>query len=466
MCEKTLKLFGVLDGSDWASDPALHHLNQEERERLAENTRELLLLLAWARMRSAPDDKAVLRDALALVERAEAVPDLAPTPALLEERAEYLEKLGEKAEADAARKKAKELAPTTARDHYLLATTHIRAGRFDQALKALDEAIRLNPRHYWSWVQRGLVYLDRRDFVGSIGDFGVCIGLDPHFAWGYFNRAYAFEQSGNKVKAIADYTAAIACDPGFVMAYQNRATIRIELGELDKALADLDKAIALRSDESAVHAARALALEKLRRYDEAETAFAAALVKADTEKTRPGEEEPALRIRWTYGFSISERKPDLARKLFEEVVARNASHPQALYGLAMLLMGQDKNDDALPLFDRALKADPRFTHARRFRAVVLARGHQFEEALKDLKSCLDSEKPTSGATLYAAACVASLIAEATPPNDDAAVRRTVQQAFAYLNAAFHQGYGPGRVDGDPDLAFVRGFPECRRFLKK
>ena len=53
VCVATLNLFGVLDRTDWATDPAWKFLNTEERERLAENTRELLLLLAWARARRA-----------------------------------------------------------------------------------------------------------------------------------------------------------------------------------------------------------------------------------------------------------------------------------------------------------------------------------------------------------------------------------------------------------------------------
>ena len=52
VCAATLQLFGVLDREDWANESAWKHLSVEERDRLAENTRELLLLLAWAAVRA------------------------------------------------------------------------------------------------------------------------------------------------------------------------------------------------------------------------------------------------------------------------------------------------------------------------------------------------------------------------------------------------------------------------------
>ncbi len=464
VCEKTLSLFGVLDRPDWSTDPGWKHLNGAERERLAENTRELLLLLAWARVCGAPDDKAVLHEALSLVQRAEDVPGLAPTSALLEDRAHYLEKLCDKTAADAARARAKELAPTTARDFYLLATTHVRAGNSAGALAALDRAIAINPKHYWSWVQRGLVRLDRREFTQAVGDFGACIGLDLQFAWGYYNRAYALHQCGQRDSAVADYTKAIELDPEFAMAFQNRATIRIEAGQYAEALPDLDRALELGRDDASLHASRAVALEALGRVAAAEAAFHKALSKADAEKAQPNEEAPALRIRWTYAFSISTRKPDLARQLFEQVLSGSPRHAQAHYGLGMLAATARRNEEAVSSLDEALGVDREFTHARCFRAVILARVARFEDALQDVNICLKAD-PTSGPTLYAAACVASHIAAAKMAEDPSGAREAAKQALDFLDRAFRQGYGRGRVDGDADLAFVRRFAECRRFLQ-
>src|SRR5262249_49163234 len=87
VCRDTLGLYGVLDRDDWQQQPAWQWLSPEDRLRLGEDVRELLLLLAWTQVRFAPDDPATLRQALTLLDRAEAVEGLPPSRALWEDRA-------------------------------------------------------------------------------------------------------------------------------------------------------------------------------------------------------------------------------------------------------------------------------------------------------------------------------------------------------------------------------------------
>src|SRR5207302_955969 len=166
------------------------------------------LLLAGARARLAPGDRDTLLGALQLLQRAEEIPNLPPCRALWEDRAAYHEQLGDPVASAAARTRAEATPAAGARDRYLLAMTHARAGRQDKAIAHLNEALRLNPRHYWSCMQRGLCYQERGEAALAAGDFGACVGLWPDFAWGYFNRACARALGGKKTEAIEDYTAA------------------------------------------------------------------------------------------------------------------------------------------------------------------------------------------------------------------------------------------------------------------
>ena len=68
-----------------------------------------------------------------------------------------------------------------------------------------------------------------------------------------------------------------------------------------------------------------------------------------------------------YGFAVSARLPDKALAAFDEVLARDPAHPQALYGRAMLLAQQGKDVEALAHLDRAVAASPGFVEARRCR---------------------------------------------------------------------------------------------------
>src|SRR5262249_14129525 len=157
LCEKTLGLYGVLEHDNWEDNPDWQRLNPEDRRQLAEGTRELLLLLAGGRVRKARGQvsppghcpPAVLRDALTVLDRDELVRGLNESPALLHDRASYLDLLGETAAARITRTLAERVQPRSARDHYLLAAAYIRKGgaaNDKQAIAELNEAVRCNPR--------------------------------------------------------------------------------------------------------------------------------------------------------------------------------------------------------------------------------------------------------------------------------------------------------------------------------
>src|SRR5262249_7059694 len=56
-CERTLGLFDILTSEDWQEGATWRLLDLQTQTRLAEDARELLLLLAWARTRTAPGDR-------------------------------------------------------------------------------------------------------------------------------------------------------------------------------------------------------------------------------------------------------------------------------------------------------------------------------------------------------------------------------------------------------------------------
>jgi tetratricopeptide (TPR) repeat protein len=463
-CEQALNLYQVLRRDDWQDQADWRGLAEDDRQRLAEYVRELLLALAWARVQNNPGDDGTLRQALELLDRADVLRGLPPSRALWTARASYLAKLGEHDRAQAAQQTAGRLQQEDSRDHYLLATRYARwaasaragsPGRSQYeawAIAELDQALQRNPRHYWSLVQRGICYLEVGELALAASDFGTCVGLQPDFAWSHFNRGRALDQGRKKAEAIAAYTAALERDPEFLPAYVNRAMARLELRQVAAALADFDQALARGRDDAFLHAGRGQALELLHRPQEADEAFRKAASRAqgasDVVRTRLG---------WVYGFAVAHRLPDKARAAFDDILRRHPKHPQALYGVAILLVEQGLSEEALPLFTRAAEADPAFVDARRGRAVLLARKGQLARAKEDINWCLEKD-PSEGVTLYAAACVAARAAEKT--SDPGAL----DQALAFLRKAFDHGYGQDRAAADPDLAAIRQLPAFRRLL--
>jgi tetratricopeptide (TPR) repeat protein len=453
VCEQTLALYQLPDRTRCPEHPDWVYLTAAERHQLAEDRRELLLLLAGARVRLAPDDRPTLLGALALLDEAEAISGLASSKALWFDRAGYWTQLGDPRRAAAARDRAETIPASSARDHYLLAISYARHGGRDgytRAIAELNAALDLQPRHYWSALQRGICRMELGESAQALGDFGTCIGLWPEHPWGYFNRGCVLDRMGLKLDAIHDYTAALKCDPHFVAALVNRGLARVELQQSGPALSDFDQALALGGPgDAALAAGRGLALEAMGRRAEADAAFQEAFTMA------PDLDPVRLRLRWTYGFAVSARLPREAQAAFDEVLRRDPNHPQALYGWAMLAMNRGDLASARRCFDRALEANPGFLEARRYRAVLLSRQGAWDQATRDINWCLDRQ-PSSGETLYAAACVAARAAEAAPSP------RALDQAFDLLERAWSLGSGR-RAHEDPDLAALRRDP---RFLHR
>jgi serine/threonine protein kinase/Flp pilus assembly protein TadD len=460
VCERTLGLYGVLDHYDWQEDPEWQRLAEIDQRHLLEDTRELLLMLAWARSRSASDPDKAARDSLALLDKAEALTDLPPSPALLLDRAAYLEQLGDKIGADTARETAQSIPPAGARDHYLLATVHARGRKYDEAIAELDQAILLNNRHYWSWFQRGICHLELGKLAAAASDFGVCIGLWPEFSWGHFNLGYTLYRGGNRTEAVEHYSAAIRCDADFPDALFNRGLAFKELDRFPEALADFDKATELGRRDHLLQAERALVLEKLKRFDEADAAFDQVLTRV---ARLPAVERDGIRL--TYGFAVAERLPDKARAAFDDVIHEKDAPPavraQAFYGEAMLA-APNRPREAIAALTQAVEANPDLAEARRFRGILWARVGDFEAAGNDIRWCLGRDK-TSGGHMYAAACITALAAKKTPGAGKAAL---VSAALKLLRDAFALGYGKDQAANDPDLRALHGQEEFERLLRE
>lgn len=448
VCEQTLSLFGILDDPNWQDRPLWKRLNVSEQRQLAEDARELLLLLAGN----------AKNPSLALLDRAESIRDLPPSAAVWRARAALFRQQGDAQRAADADRRAEELPPSTARDFYLLATTHLQSGepdRFVRAIHELRQALQRDPRHYWSWMQKGLCHLEQSEPQLALADFGVCIGLWPEFEWGYFNRAFTLDQLGQKEAAITDYTAALDRDPDLLAARHNRGMARLELGQHAAALEDFDRLLLSERPAAVVQALRGQALEGLRRSDEADAAFDIALNDDNLATLLPTQQHQLL---CSTGFALSSRRPQEAEQAFTRIPSDDPKFPEALYGRGLLAANAGRIERAAELFGLALDRRPSFGEARRFRAILLARMGRLSEAITEINTALQGA-PKSGPTLYAAACVTALAVDHAPTPD--AARQAGDEAIRFLRQALTQGYGQ-HAASDDDLKAIHHHPEFER----
>jgi serine/threonine protein kinase len=426
VCEEALGHYAILQREDWQKQRVWQLLGQEEQKEVAEEVRELLLLLARARIMTA------------LIEAGQVPPSTsAVAPALVGWSALLPNSLaaGEAAiaEASAPLDRARAIGgPLTARAIWKSPPV---------AIDKVKEALDFNPSDYWSRFHLGMCYRQQGDYVLAVSEFRACTVLLADFSWGHFNLGEALHQLDKKLEAIEAYTAALKFKPEIAQAYFNRGLVRLDLGNWEEALDDFDLASERGYSDDALHGGRGIALAHLGREDEANAAFEKAWAS--------GWKNLDLRI--SYAFLISRSRPKEAQDIFLEVLKREPQNARAYYGYGMLLEHQQPDsEDAVTSFSQAIELRPTFVEARLARAVIRARQGRGESFRDDITWCVYVE-PT-GRTLYGAACFYALLSE---KSGGPLAASWAECALGLLGKAFKQGYGHMQAVTDLDLNGIR-----------
>jgi hypothetical protein len=148
--------------------------------------------------------------------------------------------------------------------YYDRANAFRRIGRNDDAIRDVDQAIRLNPNFAHAFNNRGNLYFDKQQYSRAIDDYDEALRLDPKFVLALDNRGRAYTATGDPESAIEDYNRAVGLGGASADLFNNRGSAYMALGQYRRAVADFNRA--LRSDPDFVYARRnrEIALNALR----------------------------------------------------------------------------------------------------------------------------------------------------------------------------------------------------------
>ena len=160
------------------------------------------------------------------------------------------------------RREAPNLPDLRAGAHELLASLAAGAGRFDEAIRHLEQATREPVQHATAWLTLGELYARTGRPDEAIAALRRAVALAPDLAAAHYDLGVLLTAAGRSDEAIAAYQRAVKLQPADPQPRNNLAFLLIAQQRLDEAERHLRAALAVAPDYAAAHynLARVLAL--------------------------------------------------------------------------------------------------------------------------------------------------------------------------------------------------------------
>ncbi|GAB4339586.1 MAG: hypothetical protein Kow0089_12550 [Desulfobulbaceae bacterium] len=133
--------------------------------------------------------------------------------------------------------------PQKARPFMNLSVALREAGRIDEAIRASQRAIALDPGFVNAWVGLGAAYEAKGDFAAAEQQYRRALEMMPGYTKVYNGLGVLYARQGRMREALASFNRALALDPDDRNALVNRASILAQLGNPGAAIRDFRQAL-------------------------------------------------------------------------------------------------------------------------------------------------------------------------------------------------------------------------------
>ncbi|MEO8954326.1 MAG: tetratricopeptide repeat protein [Ktedonobacteraceae bacterium] len=149
-------------------------------------------------------------------------------------------------------------------------------GKYEEAIHAYDQAIRLNPNDEKAYNNKGYALENLKRYEEAIQSYDQAIRLNPNYADAYDNKGIALYNLKRYEEAIQAYDQAIRLNPNHANAYNNKGAALFNLKRYEEAIQAYDQAIRLNPNLANAYYNKGNALRQLGRTAEAERVLAKA----------------------------------------------------------------------------------------------------------------------------------------------------------------------------------------------
>ena len=323
-----------------------------------------------------------LDTALAMVERF----PLLPRSYL--ELAEVHEHRGEIAKTIGALEKALEVNPHWDYAIRQLGNAHQKNGDFEKAREVLEQAVQKDPLDGSNYGYLAEIEWRLGDRDAAFDSVAKAVAVQPSYRWGWETLAEYAIDLGREEEAIEKAKGLTEMRSQEASSWDILAEVFGNCGRREEQLGALEKGIALSPRDSDLHDAKAIALARLGRFDEAGVACRPAAFGEHIPRTLLGREAWILWERgekkgaldkietlvaeepdycwavktlcdWCHEEDIHEKSLTYARRLVRLTPNDAVAHGYLAHALSEL----DRNDEAIESFTRAYELDPSYAFA-------------------------------------------------------------------------------------------------------
>lgn len=130
--------------------------------------------------------------------------------------------------------------------------------RYDEAIFYYSEFIKLNPKDFRGYFNRGTTEYNAGKLRDAVSDFSKCLNLNPIYKEAFYYRAKCHEALNQNSKAVEDYTHILVKDSNNVAFLKARAECYYNMKHFNEALTDIDKAASVHKLDGNIFKLRAL----------------------------------------------------------------------------------------------------------------------------------------------------------------------------------------------------------------
>ena len=303
---------------------------------------------------------------------------------------------------------AAELDPTDPRWSYLLALARAHSGDLEGALAAMQVSIDLDPSYLSSHLYRGHWMLDLGDAPEAERAFQIALEMDPDNRAGLLGLARAMYRLGRNEEVIEMLEAATADRPGDGFLFHLLGTAYRFQGEFEKAERALAKG---KADTKALRWEDPWSEDKMKFM----AGYGADMLQAETLLlSGRGPEAIALLeslrmrrpddLQMLNNLSVAYRRAGRVEESFEVLESGVEIHPEYFpfhMNLATAYEQRDDFDRALEHLDRVIELNPSLGMAYQRKGLILIGQERLEEALAAYEAALSYESGNAMNFLYA-----------------------------------------------------------------